>query len=157
MWRNRPRTNESEPTVAFLQPLALILPCDDSPMENTVNSYRTVTPYLIVPDGDAELNFLKEAFGATESICHRSADNVLRHAEIQIGDSLVMLAQASEQWAALPAALYLWVEDVDGVYAKALAAGAASLSAPEDKAHGHRDAGVSDPNGITWWIGSPVK
>ncbi len=46
---------------------------------------------------------------------------------------------------------------VDGVYAKALASGAKSLSAPEDKAYGHRNAGVLDSNGITWWIGSPVS
>jgi uncharacterized glyoxalase superfamily protein PhnB len=53
--------------------------------------------------------------------------------------------------------LYLWVENVDEVYAKALAAGAASQSAPEDKPYGHRNAGVVDPCGITWWIGSLVK
>ena len=51
----------------------------------------------------------------------------------------------------------IWVEDVDATYARALAAGATSESQPEDKPYGHRNAGVVDPNGITWWIGSPVK
>jgi uncharacterized glyoxalase superfamily protein PhnB len=120
-------------------------------------SYRTVTPYLVVPDADAELRFLAAAFGAVEKECHRNADNSVMHAEIEIGGSLIMLGQAGEQWKALNAALYVWIPNVDEVYAKALAAGAASQSAPEDKPYGHRNAGVVDPNGITWWIGSPVK
>jgi uncharacterized glyoxalase superfamily protein PhnB len=76
---------------------------------------------------------------------------------MQIGDSLLMLGQAGQNWKALPAALYLWVPDVDATYARALAAGATSQSAPEDKPYGHRNAGVVDHNGITWWIGAPVR
>lgn len=126
-------------------------------MADTLDTYRTVTPYLVVPDADAELKFLAAAFGATEQLCHRNPDNSVQHAEIRIGDSLIMMGQASENWKALTAALYLWIENVDEVYAKALAAGAASLSAPEDKPYGHRNAGVVDSCGIAWWIGSPVK
>jgi uncharacterized glyoxalase superfamily protein PhnB len=126
-------------------------------MADTSETYRTVTPYLVVPDADAELRFLVAAFGATEQLCHRDEHHSVRHAEVRIGDSLIMLGQAGEQWKALPAALYLWVENVDEVYSKALAAGATSLSAPEDKPYGHRNAGVVDSCGITWWIGSPVK
>jgi len=126
-------------------------------MADTLETYRTVTPYLVVPDAGAELQFLKAAFGATESICERMPDGSVMHAEIMIGDSLIMMGQASEQWKRLRAALYLWVGNVDEVYEKALAAGATSQSAPEDKPYGHRNAGVVDSNGITWWIGSPVK
>ena len=79
------------------------------------------------------------------------------HAELKIGDSLVMLGQSSSQWKALSAALYLWVPDVDTVYARALESGATSQSEPEDKPYGHRNAGVVDRNGITWWIAAPVK
>ena len=68
-----------------------------------------------------------------------------------------MLGQSSSQWKALSAAFYLWVPDVDAAYARALEAGATSQSAPEDKPYGHRNAGVVDGNGITWWIGAPVK
>jgi uncharacterized glyoxalase superfamily protein PhnB len=68
-----------------------------------------------------------------------------------------MLGQANETWKALKASLYLWIPDVDATYATALAAGAVSLSAPEDKPYGHRNAGVVDQNGITWWLGSPIK
>ena len=126
-------------------------------MSPTLETYRTVTPYLVVADADAELQFLKAAFGATEHLCHRNENNAVMHAEIKIGDSLVMLGQANEQFKALPASLYLWVENVDDLYSKALAAGATSLSTPEDKPYGHRNAGVIDSCQVTWWIGSPVK
>ena len=125
-------------------------------MKADLNTYRTVTPYLVVPDADAELQFLTQAFGATENSCDRGTDKSVMHAEIQIGNSLVMLGQAGEAWKATKAALYLWVPDVDSTYAQALKAGARSQSAPEDKPYGHRNAGVVDKNGITWWIGSPV-
>ena len=126
-------------------------------MPDTLNTYRTLTPYLVVPDADAEMRFLKAAFGAIETLCHRGAEGKVMHAELTVGDSLVMIGQSSGEWKPLTAALYVWVTDVDGTYARALEAGAASLSAPEDKPYGHRNAGVVDRNGITWWIASPVK
>ena len=126
-------------------------------MADSRNTYRTVTPYLVVPDADAELAFLKAAFGATEANCQRRPDNTVMHAEVKIGDSLVMLGQAGGPWKARSAALYLWVENVDATYARALQAGATSESEPEDKPYGHRNAGVVDPNGVTWWIGAPVR
>jgi uncharacterized glyoxalase superfamily protein PhnB len=120
------------------------------------NTYRTVTPYLVVAEADAEMQLLKQAFGAIENSCDRGPNNTIMHAEIQIGNSLVMLGQANESCNATEAALYLWVPDVDATYAQALQAGATSQSRPENKPYGHRNAGVTDPNGITWWIGSPV-
>ncbi len=126
-------------------------------MADVKDTYRTVTPYLVVPNADVELTFLKTAFDGTEVTCHRNPDNTVMHAEVAIGDSLVMLGQAGGQWTPRPAALYLWVDDVDATYAKALAAGATSESEPEDKPYGHRNAGVIDQNGVTWWIGAPVK
>ena len=126
-------------------------------MADSRDTYRTVTPYLVVPDADAELAFLKAAFGGTEAQCQRNADNTVMHAEMKIGDSLVMLGQANGPWTPRPAALYLWVEDVDATYARALQAGATSESEPEDKPYGHRNAGVIDQNGVTWWIGAPVR
>ncbi|MGJ5817475.1 VOC family protein [Paludibaculum fermentans] len=126
-------------------------------MSDNLETYHTVTPYLVVPDADAELKFLAAAFDAVEKDCSRNEDNTVMHAEVTIGDSLVMLGQANNQWKALAASLYLWVPNVDEVYDRAIAAGATSQSAPEDKPYGHRNAGVVDPCGITWWIGSPVK
>ncbi len=126
-------------------------------MADTLDSYRTVTPYLVVADADAEIAFLRAAFGATEKSVDRRPDGAVMHAEIAIGDSLVMLGQANDAWKPLSAAIYLWVADVDSAYAQALAAGATSQMPPEDKDYGHRNAGVVDANGISWWIGSPVK
>jgi PhnB protein len=126
-------------------------------MKTDISRYRTITPYLVVADADAEIDFLKKAFSAAENSCDRNPDKTVMHAEMQIGDSLVMLGQASDTWKATKAALYLWVPDVDSTYATALKAGATSQSAPEDKPYGHRNAGVVDKNGIIWWIGSPVE
>ncbi len=126
-------------------------------MAEETYTYKTVTPYLVVPDADAEMAFLQGAFGARVMVCHRNEQNAVMHAELRIGDSLVMLGQAGEGVKAREAAFYLWVEDVDAVYGKALGAGAKSESAPEDKPYGHRMAGVVDEAGLTWWIGSPVK
>jgi uncharacterized glyoxalase superfamily protein PhnB len=125
-------------------------------MADSKDTYRTVTPYLLVPDADAQLAFMEAAFGATERMCQRNADNTVMHAEVRIGDSLVMVGQAGGPWKPIQSALYLWIDDVDAVYAKALEAGGASASAPEDKPYGHRSAGVEDPGGNTWWISAPV-
>jgi len=125
-------------------------------MADSFDTYHTVTPYLIVPDADAEIAFLKSAFGGTEKSCQRNADNSVMHAEIMIGDSLVMLGQSSEAWQPRQGSFYLWVRDVDATYAQALKAGARSESQPEDKPYGHRNAGVIDASGILWWIGAPV-
>jgi uncharacterized glyoxalase superfamily protein PhnB len=79
-------------------------------MSDSTTAYRTVTPYLVVPDADAELAFLKAAFGATEDACQRNADNSVAHAEITIGNSLVMLGQAGGPFTPRTAAFYLWVD-----------------------------------------------
>jgi PhnB protein len=126
-------------------------------MAHVKDTYRTVTPYLVVPNADVELTFLKAAFDGTEVECQRNQDNTVMHAEVEIGDSLVMLGQTHGQWTPRTAAFYLWVKDVDATYARALAAGATTESKPEDKPYGHRNAGVLDQNGVTWWIAAPVK
>ena len=123
----------------------------------TDTTYRTVTPYLCVADADAELTFLTNAFGASQTELVRTDAGAIMHAELRIGDSLVMLGQANDTFRPKSAALYLWVDDVDATYARALAAGASSESAPEDKPYGHRNAGVVDTNDITLWIGAPVR
>lgn len=126
-------------------------------MTETPSTYRTVTPYLIVPDAERELAFLREALGAVEQSIGRRPDGAIMHAELRLGDSLMMMAQGTEQWPSRPAAFYLWVADVDATYQRALAAGATSESTPEDKPYGHRNAGVIDPGGVTWWIAAPVR
>ena len=123
----------------------------------TINDYRTVTPYLVVADADAEMEFLEKTFGATVIEASRDDNGRLMHAEIRIGDSLLMMGEAGGEVKPRDAALYVWLENVDDVYAKALAVGAKSEREPADQAYGHRNAGVIDSNGIARWIGSPVK
>jgi uncharacterized glyoxalase superfamily protein PhnB len=119
-------------------------------------TYPTVTPYLIVADADALAKFLTKAFGAVEQQVNRNDDGKIAHAELKIGESLLMLGQAGGPWKPRSAAFYLWLPDVDAAYKRALEAGATSESAPEDKPYGHRVAGV-DFGSTTWWIGAEVK
>jgi uncharacterized glyoxalase superfamily protein PhnB len=114
--------------------------------------YHTVTPYLVVHGAPELLDFMKQAFGATES--HRSAqpDGTIMHAEVRIGDSMVMMSEAQGEFKRMPAMIHLYVEDVDAVYERAIRAGATSLREPSDQFYGDRTGGVQDPCGNQWWI-----
>lgn len=123
----------------------------------TDTTYRTVTPYLLVADADAQIRFLEAAFGGTLRQCSRTPEGQVMHAEIVVGDSLLMIGQCGPQYPARASAFYLWVDDVDATWSGARAAGGTVESVPEDKPYGHRNAGVNDPNGNTWWIAAPVR
>ncbi|MBZ5561886.1 MAG: VOC family protein [Acidobacteriia bacterium] len=117
--------------------------------------YHSITPYLVVPGISKLIEFLKEAFGAvvTETPTTRP-DGTVAHAEVKIGDSIVMMGEPMGQWKAMPCVLYLYVPDIDEVYRKALQAGAKSLQEPADQFYGDRNGGVVDPAGNMWWIGT---
>jgi PhnB protein len=119
--------------------------------------YHTVIPYVVVPTADKMLTFLKAAFGATENDVTRGEDGAIWHADVQIGDSHVMLSQANDRHPAMPAAFYLYVPDTDAVYKAALAAGATSTMEPANQFYGDRNAGVKDAQGNMWWIGTHVE
>ncbi len=122
------------------------------PAPGVPEGYPTVTPYLIV-DGAAKLiDFLQRAFGAAARECHKMEDGKIMHAEATIGDSTVMLGDATGEWKAMPSVLHLYVPDADAVYRKALAAGATSVREPADQFYGDRSGGVKDPLGNLWWI-----
>lgn len=114
--------------------------------------YRTVMPYLILEDVSAFLSFTKSVFGAEEKM-KTANDEGIRHAEITIGDSTIMLGQSTGQWEPQPAGLYINVESADESYKKALDAGATSVMELSDQDYG-RTCGVLDPCGNTWWITS---
>jgi PhnB protein len=128
-------------------------------MINATTAYRAVTPYLLVADADAELAFLKSAFGGIEVTCQRGPDRRVTHAEIQIGDSLVMIGQAGGSWKPLGGSQYLWIVMMltRRTSVPSRPAGATARSAPADKPYGHRVAEVVDANGITWWLAAPVR
>lgn len=119
--------------------------------------YRSVTPYLIVAGADRLLDFLGRAFAAEERFRMDSGEGTIAHAEVRIGDSVVMLADASEQWPAMPGVLHLYVEDCDAVYQRALDAGGTSVQEMADQFYGDRSGGVRDPTGNVWWITTHVE
>ena len=107
---------------------------------------------------DAKLiDFAKRAFDAKVVMDMRQPDGTVMHAELQIGDSRIMLGQASEQHKPMPCGIYLYVPDTDTTYKKALAAGATSTMEPANQFYGDRNAGVRDQNGNMWWIGTHVE
>ena len=116
--------------------------------------FSAVTPYLVVPDVDALVRFVTQAFGATElSRTPGSAGGM--HVEVRIGDAMVMIG-GNPKNEPMPAMLYLYMHDVDGVYKRALKAGASSIMEPADQNDGERRAGVRDAFGNSWYIGAPL-
>jgi PhnB protein len=119
--------------------------------------YHTVTPYLISQDADQLLAFVKKAFGAKENEVMRAPDGSIWHADLTVGTSHIMVSQASAQYPAMQAGIYLYVPDTDTTYRAALAAGATSTMEPADQFYGDRTAGVKDSQGNMWWIGTHVE
>jgi uncharacterized glyoxalase superfamily protein PhnB len=120
------------------------------------DGYNAVSPYLLVRDVGAMLDFLTHAFGATELRRQADTEGAIRHAEVRIGDSVLMVG--FRPWDELPiSSVHVYVEDVDNVYARALDRGAVSLAAPRDLPYGDRSAGVRDAQGNYWWIGTRLN
>jgi uncharacterized glyoxalase superfamily protein PhnB len=113
--------------------------------------FRTVTPYLVVREIHEVIEFVQNVFGAEGKIYGTGSEGGL-HSEYKIGDSMIMIGGGPNlRRAAQPAALHIYVEDVDAVYARALQAGATSLHAPMDQEYGERSAAFDDPGGNRWY------
>ena len=119
--------------------------------------FHTVTPYLVV-DGAARLiDFLEEVFDAEQVERIAAPGGRIGHAEVRIGDSLVMLGDAHAEHKPTQAMLYVYVDDADATYQRALAAGATSVQAPVDQFYGDRSSGVKDACGNVWWIATHIE
>jgi PhnB protein len=124
------------------------------------DGYHSVTPYLTVDNAAKAIAFYKQAFGAEELYRIPAPNDKVGHAELQIGDSRIMLADESPDMNArspksvggTPVSLLIYVEDVDTVFKKAISAGAKQLQALEDKFYGDRSGCVADPFGHQWYI-----
>jgi PhnB protein len=122
--------------------------------------YHTATPYLIVKGAASAIEFYKKAFGATELLRMVQADGRVGHAEIKIGDSPILLADEFPEMGARgpqslggsPVSILLYVEDVDALFSRAVAAGAKVLRPVQDQFYGDRSGGVTDPFGHLWYI-----
>jgi len=127
--------------------------------------YHTATPYLVVRGASRAIDFYKKAFGARERFRLSRGNDGIAHAEFQIGDSYLMLADESpesglrspESLGGTPTSVFLYVEDVDDVFRKAVAAGAKPTLTPQDMFWGDRYAKVSDPFGHSWQIATHVE
>ena len=129
------------------------------------DGYHSVQPYLYYKKAAEAIAFYTKVFGATERMRMPDKDGRLMHAEINIGDSCIMMADESpasnaystEHYGGAPMSLMLYVDDCDAVYKRALDAGAKSLREPADQFYGDRMAIISDPFGFHWCIGTHIK
>ena len=117
------------------------------------DGYHTVTPYLTVKGANSLIDFIKRVFDGEETF--RMGGDTVRHAEMRIGDSMLMLGEAPDE--PVPGMLYLYMPDTDTVYKRALAAGATSLREPTDMFYGDRTASVKDAFGNQWWIATHIE
>lgn len=129
------------------------------------DGYHSVQPYLMFRNCAQAIAFYGKAFGAKERFRMERPDGRMGHAEIQIGDSVVMMADETPEASAVsvehfggsPVSLVIYTEDCDAVYRQAIAAGAKSLREPADQSYGDRMSGVTDPFGYKWWIATHIK
>jgi PhnB protein len=128
--------------------------------------FHTATPYLIAKDAAAAMEFYKKAFGATELERVTDPSGKVMHGEIKIGDSPIMITDenpAYPDWLSplsrggTPVHIYLYVEDVDAVFNRAIAAGAKELLPVKDQFYGDRSGGVTDPFGHIWYIATHIE
>ena len=122
--------------------------------------HHTVTPGFSVPDAGKVISFLESAFDAKVVDRYEGPGGSVAHAEVRLGDSVVMLGDTMPGSAPMPAMLSYYVADgpaVDRVYRRALENGAASISEPQDQFYGYRSATVRDPGGNQWSICAVVE
>jgi PhnB protein len=126
-------------------------------MPPATTDYRTVTPYLKLPNSARLVEFLKAAFGATEKDRLLKPDGTLLHAELFIGDTLLMIHELPPGGVPKPCTLYLRVANTDATFQQAVAAGATPIFEPSDMYYGERVACVTDVSQNDWWIAAPVE
>jgi PhnB protein len=123
------------------------------PVKPKPDGYHTITPFFQLKDAGRFMDFLRTVFDAEQTELHRAPDGKVAHAELRIGDSMVMLVEGDP----MPLGLYLYLDDVDAVYGKALAAGATPSQEPDNKFWGDRQAAALDPWGNMWFIATHME
>ena len=135
------------------------------PVQRIPEGYNTVTTYLAVDDAAKAIEFYKRAFGAKETVRMDAPGGKIGHAEIQIGDSVIMLAdpfpqsstKSPKELGGTAAAFFMYVEDVDAAIQKAVDAGGTISMEPEDQFWGDRLGSVTDPQGHLWQIATHIE
>lgn len=129
------------------------------------DGYHTVQAYLILKNCAAAIDFYKKVFGVTERMRMTRPDGRIGHAEIQVGDSCIMMADehpdmdafSPEHYGGSPVSILIYVENCDATYRQAMAAGGKSVREPRDEAYGDRMSGILDPFGYKWWMATHIK
>jgi PhnB protein len=119
--------------------------------------YNSVSPYLIMDSASKTIDFLVQVFRGKELRRFTDDSNRIMHAEVQVDDTVIMIADAAEGWPAIAAHVHIYVPDVDEVYKASLAAGAESVQEPVKKSDPDKRGGVKDSGGTTWWIATKVE
>jgi len=115
--------------------------------------YQTVMPYLIINNAEKFLEFMKNVFDAKEAHKAMRDEHTIMHGEIQLDECTIMFADSTEKYQPRPAGMFIYVDDADKRFAKAIKAGATPVTEVADQPYG-RSGGVMDPFGNTWWITS---
>jgi PhnB protein len=129
------------------------------------DEYRGAMPYLCARDAASAIEFYKQAFGATEVMRFDGPDGKVGHAEIRLGDAVIMLSDEYPEMGVVspqalggsPVGIHLYVEDVDALVNRATAAGATVRTPPEDKFYGDRSATLGDPFGHVWYFSTHIE
>ena len=124
--------------------------------KNPPEGYHVITPQTIVEDAHATIEFAKEVFGAEVKELYEEEGRIM-HSEVVIGDSILMIATASDEFPVFPLMAVVYVDDVDSTFAKAVEKGASPLRRPENQFYGQRSGGVVDSQGNQWWISTPIE
>jgi PhnB protein len=121
--------------------------------------YADVTASFVVDGADSVVDFTTQVLGARERFNMRTPDGKIGHAELEIGDSVIFISEAStsDQGVHMPGVVNVYVQDVDATYQKALGAGGKSLREPQTMFYGDRSAGVQDKAGNQWWFATHVE
>ncbi len=121
------------------------------------DGFHTVTPYLFLEGAQRTIDFAVTALDAEVFAREVRPDGSLMHAELRIGDSMLMLGEANDEYGPMPSSIYLYVPDCDRVYQRAVANGGESVFDIRDLPSGERYGGVKDPCGNIWWIATHVE
>lgn len=119
--------------------------------------YPTITPYLVTTHTGEIIEFLKKAFDAEVMHIQETDNGAIAHASLKIQESMVMLAESSDIYPPMPGMLYVYMDDCDAYYKRAMEAGGISLREPTNEAYGDRSSGVKDMGGNQWWIAGPPQ
>jgi len=126
-------------------------------VEAIPDGYPTVTPYLMVADAAKFIDFMSAVFAARTTEQLLRPDGKIGHTELRVGDSLIMLSEASDMHPATPVMLHVYVEDVDAAFERAVRAGGTVVAKPSNQFYGDRSGGVKEPSGNTIWIATHVE